>query len=462
MKRSLLLLVGCLMAVVCAMAQDNQSQVRVLTFEEAVKIALQNSVLLNQQKNNLEFSQMQKMAAYVGAGPSINAQSQIFRSNGNRFNANQGEVVNGTFDGASASATANLTLFSGFSQLNTIRQFTKALEAQSYFVNRTAQDAINTVATQYLTVMRDVELLIIAQKNFAALDKQLEQVKEMVSLGSRSPVDEYNQDALTKAAELRMVQAEITLNNDKTLLQQTLLLDPFEEFTVEAPNWDVNAMSSETLNIEELADRAKGFRGDYLRSVRSEEALRFATKAARGGYFPSIGASASLSTAWNFTHGVDPASDDYPRPFRTQFLEDNVQKSIGVGINIPILNGFQQRQFVTQTRINYENQKITTRNLEFQIKNDVIRTVRNFEGAKKAFAVTTRQLEAADLAYQFETERYALGVTNFVEFTNANRVLVQAQTDKASAEYTLVFQKILLEYAVGTLKPEDVAATTNK
>jgi outer membrane protein len=462
MKKSLLLFVGCFVAVVCAIAQNDQSQGRVLTFEEAVKIALQNSVLLNQQKNILELNQMQKIAAYVGAGPNVSAQGNVFRSNGNRFNANQGEVVNGTFDGASASATANLTLFSGFSQLNTIRQFTKALEAQSYFVNRTAQDAINNVATQYLTVMRDVELLKIAQQNFQALNKQLEQVKEMVALGARSPVDEFNQDALTKAAELRMVQAEIALNNDKTLLQQTLLIDPFEEFEVEAPNWDVNAMGSDPLNLQEMTDRAKAFRGDYLRSVKSEEALRFATKAARGGYFPSIGASGSLSTAWNFTHGVDPASDDYPRPFRTQFLEDNVQKSIGVGINIPILNGFQQRQFVTQQRVNYENQVLFTKNLEFQIKNDVIRAVRNFEGAKKAFSVSTARLAAADLAFQYETERYNLGVTSFVDFTNANSVFVQAQTDEAQAEYTLVFQKIMIEYAVGTLKPEDISATQNK
>jgi len=32
---------------------------KTLTFEEAVKIALQNGVLLNQQKNNLELNQIQ-------------------------------------------------------------------------------------------------------------------------------------------------------------------------------------------------------------------------------------------------------------------------------------------------------------------------------------------------------------------------------------------------------------------
>jgi hypothetical protein len=34
-------------------------------------------------------------------------------------------------------------------------------------------------------------------------------------------------------------------------------------------------------------------------------------------------------------------------------------------------------------------------------------------------------------------------------------VFVKAQTDKAQAEYRLMFQKVLVDYAVGTLKPED-------
>jgi outer membrane protein len=82
--------------------------------------------------------------------------------------------------------------------------------------------------------------------------------------------------------------------------------------------------------------------------------------------------------------------------------------------------------------------------------------VRVYEGSLKAYVVSIAQLSAANNAFNFETERYNLGVTNFVDYTNANRVFVQAQTDKAQAEYRLVFQKILIDYAVGTLRPEDV------
>jgi outer membrane protein len=64
-------------------------------------------------------------------------------------------------------------------------------------------------------------------------------------------------------------------------------------------------------------------------------------------------------------------------------------------------------------------------------------------------------LEAAEKAFSFESERYNLGITNFVDFANANRVFVQAQTDKAQAEYRLLFQKIAIDYATGTLKTDN-------
>jgi outer membrane protein len=387
---------------------------------------------------------------------------QAGRIDGNSFNNQQGKVVNGVRDNVTGQLNAQLNLFTGFNRINQIRQYANQLEAQTYFVNRTAQDLINTMAAQYLTVMLDVELTRIAKQNFDALAKQLEQVSEQVKLGARGPVDEYNQDALTKQAELRYVQAEIKLNNDKALLAQTLLMDPLEEFTTELPSWDVNQIGSESLDINELADRAKLYRGDYLRADKQVIATRFATNAARGFMMPQLTAFATLSSAYNYQHDQpdsvtlsDGTKVRNQAPFGEQFRTNNVQKIFGVQMQIPIFNGLQARTTMEQQKALYRNAQITKQNLEFQIRNDVVRAVRTYEGAKKAYTVTTYGLTAADAAFQLETERYNLGVTNFVDYVNANRVYVQAQTDKAQAEYTLVFQKILLEYAVGTLKPED-------
>ncbi len=463
MKR---IVVVVLMLVAVTVTFQVQAQTKVLTFEEAVRIAMQNSVVLNTQRNNLESSQIQKTASLVSMGPNISLNSTAVRIDGNSFNPQTGSVINGTRDNITGSLNANINLFSGFQTINTIKQNTNLLDAQAYNVNRVTQDVINTVATQYLTVMLDGELLRIAKENFDALSKQLEQIKEQTALGARSPVDEYNQDAQTKAAELRFVQAGIQLNNDRALLTQTLLIDPFEDFIVENPNWDVNAIGNEALDPRALAEEAKIHRGDYLRAMRQESAQRFGMAATRGGMMPRLFAFGTYGSAYNFQHNVPDSVDDgsgnqipnpsAPRAFKEQFREDNVYKQYGLQLTIPILNGFQNRSTHVQQKILYENSQLNRKNVEFQIQNDVLRTIRNYEGAKKSYLITVDQLKSAEVAFQLETERYNLGVTNFVDFVNANRAFVQAQADKARSEYNLVFQKLLLEYAVGTLKVEDI------
>lgn len=462
MKKSLLVVFGILMALgVFAQGQSG----RVITFEEAIQIALKNSVLLNTARNNLELSQAQKLAGIGSLGPNLNASMSGSQFNGNSFNQQAGRVVNGVRDNVSASLSANIQIFNGFSSINYLRASSEQLDAQTYLVQRTTQDVMNTVATQYLQVLLDIELLTIAKQNFNAQEKLLEQVKEQVELGAKSPVDQYNQDALTKGAEYRAVLAEVTLDNDRALLAQTLQLDATEPFEVEKPLWDPNVISNSNLRIDSLIEVAKVHRADYLRAAKMEDAAHHQSLAVMGNMLPSLVGFANVGSSYNYQHnvpktvidnGVEVPNSDYPRPFSEQMKVNNLYKQYGVQLSIPIFNGLRNRSTYVQNRVTFRNNKIQRHNLDIQIRNDVLRSVRTYEGSRKAYVVSIDQATAAQAAFEFETERYNLGVTNFVDYTNANRALVQAQTDKAQAEYRLVFQKILIDYAVGTLRPEDV------
>lgn len=429
-----------------------QAQTRTLTFEEAVKIGLKNGMLINQQRNNLQLNQMQKLSNTFGLGPTIGAQVTAQRIDGNTFNSNTGQVVNGVLDNVNGSIGASWNIFNGFGQVNRFKQYNTLVDAQSFYINRTAQDLINTIAGQYLTVLLDQELLVIAKENWAALKKQLEQVKEQVAVGAKSPVDEYNQDSQAKAAEIRALQAEINLVNDKALLTQTLLLDPTEEIQIAKPNWDVNSITPDKIEAKKLFEEALKNRGDYLRAVKNEDASRYGMNAARASMTPTLQAFAQLSSAYNAPQGQSV------RPFDEQIKSDNLRKVYGLQLNIPIFGGntaLQNRTNYMQQRVIYLNNQLTRKNAEVQVKTDVVRATENLRLYAQTYTVSLEQLKAAELALQLESERYNLGVTNFVDFANANRVFVQAQTDRAQAEYRLLFQKVLVDYAVGTLKPED-------
>jgi outer membrane protein len=466
MKRSLLLLIGCAVCAIALAQEPAQAPVQILTFEEAIKIALRNNVLLNTARNNMEAAQAQKLAGIMSLGPNVNGSLSTSRFNGNSFNQQAGEVVNGTRDNVNGSLNANIQIFNGFSSVNYMRASNEQLDAATYLVQRTTQDIMNTVAVQYLNVLVDIELLEIAQKNFEAQRQLLEQVKVQVQVGSKSQVDEYNQDALTKGAEYRAVLAEVTLDNDRALLAQTLLIDAVANpFEVQKPAWDAGAMVANRLSVDSLVQQAKLHRADYLRAVKLEDAARHNAAGALGNSLPQLVAFAGISSNYNYQHDVpeffengnpNPAYPVNEQSFSLQFREVNVQKNIGLQLNVPIFNGLRNRATYVQNRMTFRNNQLLHKNLDIQVRNDVLRAVKTYEGSLKAYVVSIDQEKAAVNAFNFETERYNLGITNFVDYTNANAVLVTAQTNKAQAEYRLVFQKILIDYAVGTLRPEDV------
>jgi outer membrane protein len=466
MKRSLILLIGVVVAFAAVAQDQQQNTTSILTFEEAIRIALRNNVLLNTARNNFEAAQALKLSGIMSLGPTVNASAGASVFQGNSFNNQTGRVVQGTRDNITGNIQASLQLFNGFSSINYMRAQNENLDAATYFVQRTTQDIMNTVATQYLAVLVDIELLEIAQKNYDAQVKLLEQVKAQLEVGSKSQVDEYNQDALTKGAEYRAVLAQVQLDTDRALLAQTLLIDAVSSpFEVEKPAWDAGSMIDRPFDLDSLVAEAKIHRADYLRAIKLEDAARHNAAYILGNSLPQLSAFGYIGSNYNYQHGVKAFNEDgtpndaYAQnviPFSEQFRTNNVQKQVGLQLNVPILNGFRNRAQYIQNRITYRNQQLQHRSLDTQIRNDVLRAVKTYQGSMKAYVVAIDQENAAVNAFNFETERYNLGITNFVDYTNANRVLVQAQTDKAQAEYRLIFQKILIDYAVGTLRPEDV------
>ncbi|KXK24492.1 MAG: outer membrane efflux protein [Bacteroidetes bacterium OLB12] len=91
-----------------------------------------------------------------------------------------------------------------------------------------------------------------------------------------------------------------------------------------------------------------------------------------------------------------------------------------------------------------------------RVKSDVLIAYQNYQDAQASFTSAEAQLKAGELSYQMEKERYDLGISNIVQLTTAQQAYVRAQSDFASAQFTLMFQKLLINYATGTLQEEDI------
>ncbi len=446
--------IGILLLMICAgqlAAQDNN----ILTFSEAVRIAIENNINLLTETNRLDVFQADKSSSYASMAPSVAVNGNYGRNDGNSFNQQEGRVVNGKLDFLNGSLNMDMTLFNGLRQIKSSKSATSALESQAHLVARTRQQVIRDVAFQYLQCLRDYQLVLIEQENLVSQQELYRQMEEMVNAGSRAEVDLVNQEYQRKNAELRVLQAEIKLRNSKAALSQLLQLNPREVFDVEEPTWELSAYAFESYSEDSLYSIAMEQRRDLLQARANESAARYGMAAWKGRYYPELSAFFNYGSAYNLLVGTP---DSVARSFDQQFLEDNVYKTYGLALRIPIFQGLQTRSQVVRAKVDYQNAQLQTKQTENTARLEVLNAQQNLRDAITNYEVAEVQLEAAELNRQLQEERYRLQASSFVEYTQANSNYVEAKGTHAQAKYVLLFQDILLQFALGTLDMDDIPA----
>ena len=301
MTRSILIVAFALICFTEVTAQD--TTISRLSFEEAVKIGLENNVKLNQEKNQLVYTQINKTSSLLQLAPSVDARADAFRVDGNSFNQQEGRVVNGKIDYITGSVDANIPVFAGLRIINEYRQADKSNEAQMHQVNRSTQDVIRDVAFQYLTCLLDQELIKIDAENVETQTIQYNQIKAQVELGAKAEADLYNQEYQVKNAELLLVRSRNKLKNDLATLALTIQIDPNIYFEVEEVDWDINELVADTLSPDALLATALGRRSDLKHAQSTEKAAKFGFASFKGQYFPSLYAGASYGSRYNYIYG---------------------------------------------------------------------------------------------------------------------------------------------------------------
>jgi len=436
-------------AFIPAFAQQ-QGDTLHLTWHEAVRIALKNNLELNQQKNNLTLRQVQKSQSIAAFLPGLNINGSASHTDGQQPNPDGGELMDLSVDNLSANLQAGFMLFNGFNRIHTLKQSSDLFRAQTSRVKRAEQDVVYTVTTQFLQVLLDQELLRIAEEAHRVQAVILEQLREQVNLGARAEAELYTQDAQVRNLQVTALQARVTLENDKAILSQTLQLDPALPVELEFPDVKPDA-DVQLLNIDSLYAIALTHREDLKQAEYEASAQRQAYKASFNGFLPTVSLFAGYGSQYISTLKPDPLYGN----FQNQFTNVFPSVSYGVNVTIPIFDRQQTRLTRVMNKVAYDNAVLERDNLAKSVKIDVRQMYNNYLTALESYDASQVQYRAGELALRTQQEGFVLGASSQVELAQANQTFVQAAASRAQAEVTLIFQKMLMEYALGTLKVDD-------
>lgn len=465
-----------------AMAQQtDSSNVKVWTLKECVDYALANNLDVQRSVYNVETNEINYDQARGALLPSLNGGVTNGYNWGRSINPVTNQFTTQQIRSLSPSAQSSVTLFNGLRIQNSIKQSSKDYQASELDLTKARNDVSLNVINLYINVIFNKELLGNARYQLVSSQQQLERTKKQVAAGALPKSDELNLDAQVATNELNVVNAENALNLSILQLKQALQLPAPTRMDVETPD-----LSVEDLVLDQSSEQIFDIASQTMPEVKSAglkvTSSYYGLKAARGNLFPRLSLNASINSNYSsandrqqpvldggsevvttevgyFMDGANRVSvfaeQDVPTftlrdsyGYRDQ-LKDNIFRSLGVTLSIPLLNGFQARAGVRRAVVNHRLAEINAKQVNQTLRQNVESAYNDAYAASKSYNSSLRQVQAREEAFRMTRQRYDIGAANFVEYQVAENDLFRARSDLSRSKYNFIFRKKLLDFYQG-------------
>lgn len=437
--------------------------------EECINYALEHNIQVKQQELNTQVSENSNKQTRMDLLPNLNANLSRSYSFGrsvdpytNQFN--QANAVNDNYG-----INSSVTLFNGFQKLNSIKQTKLDMLASLQDLEKIKNDISLNVASSFLTILFNQELLKIAQDQTDVTEKQVERTRSLVEAGSLAKGDLLQLESQYASEELNIINAQNQLDISYLTLTQLLELDSVENFNITKPNTDNITYSplpivSEVITLSENLPQIKS--AEY-RLSSSEKSLSIK----KGMRSPSLSLSLGYNTGYSdqrqvidqtsmgsyesgYTAAMVPVYTYQPtntyitKPFNDQ-IDDNRSASLGFQLAIPIFNNWQVNTSISNAKISVLNSRysleLEKNNLEKEIKQQYTEAI----AAKKKYTATEKALEANKEAFKYTKEKFDVGLENSVDFNIQKNKLIKAESDLLQAKYDYIFKLKILDFYMG-------------
>ena len=449
---TLLLVYFLFLNIPLSMAQMTETARDTVTLADAITIALDNNFQLKQAQNNEKLAQAGVLSAKADFLPTLNANMSATRRVGQQFDQATVSFEDKATSSIGGNLGGNITLFNGFQQIQNLRQSQSDYEAQKETTERLRESVIFNTAGRFLQLILNRDLLIIAQENLEAYQSRLEQIRAQVEVGTSPAVDQFNQESAVAQDELAVIQRENALRNSEMALYRIMQTDSEAQFVFLAPDLSQESEFLIDLGLEEMIDMAMSLRSDLKAQEYRIESAKSGVVIARSAMIPSISASAGINASYN-----DQFTDPITREklgFTDQFFDRNVNRSLGISLNLPIFNNWNRRVSLESAKVNLRNSELNLEDIRFQILEEVRQAYSDYQAVLKELETAEKALIAAERAFETEQQRYTIGATTLIELNQANANFVQARSGQIQTLYNAYFQNQLLDFYIGRLTPK--------
>lgn len=431
----------------------SQAQSKQWTLEECVRYALENNITIKLSELDVKNAAIDKKGALGNYLPSVNGSASHSWNIGLNQDLTTGILRNQTTQYSSVGVNAGVDIYKGLQNQNAYRKAKLSIIASQYQLLKMQEDISLNVASAFLQILSNKEDLKVKKEQLLIDEKRFARSEEMVNAGTIPRGDLFDLKATVATDKQNIAVSENNLLISKLSLAQLLQLKEFADFDVVD---DTNVKDENNILAQtpvEIYNKAKETRTELKLAQTNLEIAEKNVAIAKGAYQPTLSGFYGFNTRASYSDQVrlDASGNPYtvgPDPLFQQF-SDNKGHNFGFQLNVPIFNGFSVKNNVERNKVSLEKSKIDLEQKSLDLQRNVYTAFTDARGSLNTFEAATVTLEARQQAYNFAKEKYDVGLMNAFDFTQAQTLLTNAQSDVIRTKYDYMFKIKILEFYFG-------------
>ncbi len=450
----------------CIKAQQAWDLQQCISYATNHNISLKQSALTNElNKNNT-------IQSKAGILPTLNLGASHTYNFGQTIDRFTNTFANTQVLSQNFYISSNVVLWSGLSQYNTIKANEYKYLSGVENLKQQQNDLSLNVANAYITLIFTDELLKISTNQYAITKEQLERTQKLVTAGALAKSVEYDVKAQLASEDVNITTADNNYQLALLNLKQLLNLDTVTNFSIAKPNIDVQENTLLANNIQYVYETALKNQPSIKSAEYNIKSAEKTLAASKGKISPSLSLTGSMGTGYSGlgkefvsanisgfqASGITNKGDTVftpitnyvtrKKPFADQF-KDNVNKSIGFTLNVPLYNGLQTHTAVKNAKINALNARFSQDLVEQNLYKTIAQAFANAKAALNKYNATKASVDAANESFKYAQQKFNAGAISAFDFNSAKNRLFAAESNLLQSKYDYIFKLKVLDYYQG-------------
>jgi outer membrane protein len=421
------------------------------SLEKCIDQAVQYNLQMKRQELLTQSTEQDHRQSKLDLLPNLNGSIDHQFGTGRVLDRGTYEWVNTNVSQGSLGMQSEVNLFNGLQGLNSMKMNRANYQMTMEDLEALEDNITIEVITGYLDLLRNRELVGVAEVAVEVTQQQVERMERLVEVGNEPKGRLLEVRAQLSAAKLTRTQAINSRDITKLNLMHVMNITDETGFDIETPILP-DPSSVEIPDLDSVFQYAQANLPQIKSKEYGIEAMERWVALQKGQRSPRLFARGLIYSNYSdqLINPLDPDPSNPTMDYPTgEQINDNRYMQASMGLSIPIFNRWRVQTDIKQAKLDlqdaeyqYDDAMLILRQTLQQYHTEALAAMSNYNSAVEAVA-------NSDEAFRFADERFRVGTGTALELQEARNQLVETTAQMISSKFVLIFYTRILDFYMG-------------